>query len=134
MIKPQPGGSLFEQLAAQLRHAITTGQIRPGQPLPSERTLQQQHHVARETVRRAVALLRNEGLVTAVRGHGLVVREQPELTDLSLPAGATVVARMPTAAEKADHDLEDGVPVFYVVLPDGTVAVYPADQYRLRLT
>jgi DNA-binding transcriptional regulator YhcF (GntR family) len=133
MISPQSGGSLYAQLAARLRDDITTGQLRPGQRIPSETTLQQQYGVARETVRRAVAVLRSEGLVTAVRGHGVVVKETSEVQILVPPAGATVAARMPTTAERAEHDLEDGVPVFVVTGPGGTVEVYPADRWQLRI-
>lgn len=132
MISPQPGGTLYAQLAARLRDDITTGRLQPGQRLPSETTLVQQYGVARETVRRAVALLRSEGLVVVRRGLGVVVREATDVQDLTPPAGSTVAARMPTAGERAEHDLEDGVPVFVVTGPDGAVEVYPADRWQLR--
>lgn len=135
MITPQPGGAaLYAQLAARLRKAILAGHYRPGQPLPSERTLTQEYGVARETVRRALAVLRNEGLISSRRGHAVEVREQPERQDLTLPAGSDVIARMPTPEERAGLGIDEGVPVFWVVHPDGTSAVYPADRYRLRLT
>lgn len=132
MITPQGGGSLYEQLAARLRGDILTGRYRPGQRLPSERTLVEELGLARETVRRAVALLRQEGLVIVQRGHGLVVREQPDRENLHPPAGATVTIRMPTADERATHNIPDGVPVFWVVEPDGSAAVYPGDRWQLR--
>jgi DNA-binding FadR family transcriptional regulator len=133
VISPQPGGTLYAQIAAHLRKEILSGRLKPGQPLPSERTLQQQFNVARETTRKAIAQLRSEGLVITRRGHAVEVREQPERQDLILPAGANVVARMPTPEERAELGLEDGTPVFWVVHPDGTSAVYAGDQWQLRL-
>ncbi len=132
MITPQSGGSLYEQLAARLRADILNGTYRTGQRLPSERTLIEELGLARETVRRAVAVLRQEGLVVVERGHGVVVREQPDRQDLIPPAGATVTIRMPTAEERAAHDIPDGVPVFWVIEADGTAAVYPGDRWHLR--
>lgn len=133
MITPQPGGTLYGQVAAQLRKDILSGRIRPGQRLPSERTLQQEFDVGRETARRAVAMLRSEGLVSVDRGHGVVVREQPELEELVPPAGSQVSARMPSPEERAEHGIAEGVPVLWIVHPDGVAAAYPADQYRIRM-
>jgi DNA-binding FadR family transcriptional regulator len=132
VISPQPSGALYQQVADRLRSSILSGKLRPGQPLPSERTLQQEFGIARGTVRRAISLLRNEGLVVIARGHGVLVKEQPELDDLILPAGAVVTARMPTPEERLTHEISDGVPVFWVIRPDGSSVIYPADRYRIR--
>jgi GntR family transcriptional regulator len=58
------------QIAAWLREQITSGQIAPGRPLPSERELVQAFGVAHTTVRRALAVLRDEGIVYTVAGRG----------------------------------------------------------------
>lgn len=133
MINPQSGGSVYAQLAGLLRDEITTGRLRPGQPLPSETTLQQEYGIARNTIRRAVALLRAEGLVVVRPGHGVYVRDETELQNLTPAPGSTVTARMPTAAERGEMDVTEGVPVFAVEGPDGTVAVYPADRWKVLL-
>lgn len=133
MISPEPGGPLYAQVAARLRADILAGRLRPGQRLPSEITLQQEHNIGRETARRAIAVLRHEGLAEVHRGHGAVVREQPDREDLNPPAGATVTIRMPTAEERAAHDIPDGVPVFWVILPDGTASIFPGDRWQFRI-
>lgn len=120
------------QLAARLRDDIITGRLRPGQRLPSETTLQQEFGLARQTVRRAVGVLRAEGLVVVQRGQGVFVREHAEVQDLSPAPGSTVTARMPTAGERTEYDIDDGVPVFWVIGPDGSGGVYPADRWQLR--
>ena len=64
-----------EQLAAILRDGIDRGEYAAGRALPSETTLMQQHGLARETVRKAVRVLRDEGLVQIVQGRGAYVTE-----------------------------------------------------------
>lgn len=69
---------LYEQLAAILRERIKSGDLEPRQVLPSEKQLQQEHGVARGTVRRAMDLLGEEGWTVTVQGRGTFVapREQ----------------------------------------------------------
>lgn len=134
MISPQPGGApVYAQLADLLRREILAGRLRTGEAIPSEATLQQEYGLGRHTVRRAVAVLRAEGLVVVLKGHGVHVRERPEKQDLVPAAGSTVDARMPTVEERAEMDIDEGVPVFWVISPDGTSGVYPADRWKLRV-
>ena len=65
---------LYVQLAAILRDMITTGELAPRGPLPSESYLQQDQGVSRGTVRMAVGILREEGLVVTIGGRGTFVR------------------------------------------------------------
>lgn len=55
--------------------------------LASEARLTQEHGLGREAVRMAISLLRSEGLVSTIRGHGTRVREIPQRTKAELPAG-----------------------------------------------
>ena len=70
-MNPEP---LYVQLAAILRGMINSGELEPRAPLPSESYLQQEQGVARGTVRMAVAILRDEGLVVTIGGRGTFVR------------------------------------------------------------
>lgn len=63
----------YQQLASILRDRIAAGEFRPGDALPSEKDLVQEHGLARETVRRAVKVLRDEGLVVTIPGRGTFV-------------------------------------------------------------
>ncbi|WP_225801698.1 GntR family transcriptional regulator [Streptomyces sp. NK15101] len=58
---------LYLRVAAALREDLTRRHIPPGSRLPSERTLSQRYHVNRQTVRSALRLLRDEGLVVTDR-------------------------------------------------------------------
>ena len=46
---------------------IESGELARLDPLPSESTLTQEHDVSRDTVRRAIAVLREQGLVSPSR-------------------------------------------------------------------
>jgi GntR family transcriptional regulator len=64
---------LYLQLAEILRRKITTGELARLDALPSETTLTQAYEVSRDTVRRAVAMLRDEGLVFTLAQRGTYV-------------------------------------------------------------
>lgn len=65
---------LYQQLAADLRARVTAGEWKPGELLPSESYLQQEYGLGRSTVRAALALLRDEGLVVTITARGTFVR------------------------------------------------------------
>ena len=73
----------YRQIAAQLREAIRRGELAPGDKLPSETELIDHYHVARMTVRQAVAELRGEGLVVPEHGRGVFVRSRPPVRRLA---------------------------------------------------
>lgn len=66
---------VYQQLAAILRARIESGELPPGRVLPSEATLMQQFGIARETARKGVRVLRDEGIVHIVQGRGAYVCE-----------------------------------------------------------
>jgi DNA-binding GntR family transcriptional regulator len=63
----------YRQIAAILSERIADGELQPDRPIPSEAQIQQEFGVARETARKAVALLRDQGLVITVPGMGTYV-------------------------------------------------------------
>jgi GntR family transcriptional regulator len=66
--------SLQTKLADDLREQIRRGEIAPGEKIPSELELEQQHGVSRTTVRYALRILEQEGLLVARSGVGRIVR------------------------------------------------------------
>ena len=55
------------------------GEYRPGQdPIPTEKDLQELFEVSRDTARRAVSVLRDEGLVVTVPQRGSYVVPEAE--------------------------------------------------------
>ena len=61
------------QIADELRRRIESGQIPPGRRIPSLTELEQEYDVARDTLRKAVQILKDAGLVYTVRGMGVYV-------------------------------------------------------------
>ena len=80
MIATGRHGPPWRQLTDILRERITRGELTGN--LPSEKTLSQEYGVAVNTVRKALAQLRAEGLIRTDRGWGsyVVEREPPEET------------------------------------------------------
>lgn len=66
-----------QQLAAILREQISSGELPPRSPLPSIVKLAEQYGLATATVTKAIRILKREGLVYGVMGHGTFVTEQP---------------------------------------------------------
>jgi len=68
---------LYLQVASALREAIVSGDHPVGSLLPTEEGLCRQFAVSRYTVREALRLLREDGLVSSRRGAGTVVLPPP---------------------------------------------------------
>ncbi|MEU7926172.1 GntR family transcriptional regulator [Micromonospora sp. NPDC049801] len=77
MIDEMSPVALYIQLADLLAKKIESGKLKPRQPLPSEAHLQQEYGVARGTVRAAIRLLRERGLVVTLPARGTFVAEKP---------------------------------------------------------
>jgi GntR family transcriptional regulator len=74
-----PGRTKIREVADDLRARILSGELPPGAQVPSEPELMQQYGYSRDTVRKAVALLLNEGLVTNGQGRPRRVRKHAPL-------------------------------------------------------
>ncbi|MBD2103972.1 PLP-dependent aminotransferase family protein [Leptolyngbya sp. FACHB-261] len=78
-LDPQQPLPLHRQLYAELRQAILTGRLTPGQRLPSTRSFAQLLGISRATVTLSYEQLLSEGYLQAVVGSGTFVCQQ--LTD-----------------------------------------------------
>lgn len=76
MIDRESGKPLYAQLADILRSKINSGEYPPGKLIPSETYLQGEYDLARDTVRAALDVLREEGLVVTYSGRGTAVAEK----------------------------------------------------------
>ncbi len=73
-IDPESGVPAYRQLAMILVGRIASGEIT--RRLPSENTLMQQYGLALGTVRHAIAVLRDEGVVFTTPGLGTFVAQK----------------------------------------------------------
>ncbi len=74
-IEPIKRVKLYEEVAARIRGLIASGELGPGQALPSERKLAEQLKVGRAVIREAIRQLEVSGLVESRHGGGNYVRE-----------------------------------------------------------
>jgi len=67
----------YQQLFKQIQENIQNETYAIGEFLPSEHDLMIQYHVSRDTVRKALSLLQEEGLIKKIKGQGSqVVKEE----------------------------------------------------------
>ena len=67
----------YHQIADELRARVTSGEYAAGRLLPSESELSAEFGASRVTVRKALELLRDDGLVDARQGFGWFVAGEP---------------------------------------------------------
>jgi GntR family transcriptional regulator len=76
----QPGISIYEQVVYAAKKALISGQMLPGEPFPSVRTLSKTLKINPNTAHKVVTELISEGLLEVRPGLGTVVAELPEST------------------------------------------------------
>ena len=63
----------YQVLADWIKQSIETGTFGPGERLPSEQRLQEQFEVSRQTVRKALSVLEEAGILRSRQGSGTFV-------------------------------------------------------------
>jgi DNA-binding transcriptional MocR family regulator len=102
VINPRSMLPAYLQLATYLRGMIIVRQLPPGSPLPSEPELTERYKVSRDTVRKAMQLLREIGLAETRRGVGHFVTRTPEIRRVLVAPGSRVIVRMPQPHEQGE--------------------------------
>lgn len=109
----------YQQIAAALRQAIRAGSYAPGDLLPSARVLAEEYGVAIMTVRSAIGILRDEGIVQSWQGKGVVVRGPAlagEPVSAEFAAVMSALERLAARVEDVEARLDEaGIPA----APDG---------------
>ena len=72
-VNPQSGIPIYRQLMDQIRRLVSSGQLKPGDTLPSVRKLALRHAVNTMTISKAYSLLEAEGLLERQRGKAMTV-------------------------------------------------------------
>jgi DNA-binding GntR family transcriptional regulator len=131
MIDPRADRPVYKQLADILPHRIASGSFIQGEMLPSAATLAETYVVGTDTVRRALAVIRLEGLIDTVPKLGSFVRVQPKSEVIRVRRGR-VTARMPVRDERRDLGISEGIPLLVVETGDRT-EVLPADRAIIEI-
>jgi GntR family transcriptional regulator len=101
MLNSQSPVPLYRQLAEILTAAIESGEFPSGTRITPETTLAANYGIGRPTVRQAVELLVNKGLVQRKRGSGTFVVEAQRKVDLfSLAGTSSAFERLGIKAQK----------------------------------
>lgn len=90
---PSSGVPIYLQLMEQVKHAIETGALRPGEQLPGIRRLAEELVINPNTVAKAYRELEHEGVIDLRHGAGAFVSGHARARKLTekLRAGQTIV-------------------------------------------
>ncbi|HEV3140048.1 MAG TPA: GntR family transcriptional regulator [Vicinamibacterales bacterium] len=97
LFRPNPslGVPIYLQLMEQVKHAIETGALRPGEQLPGMRPLAEELVINPNTVAKAYRELEHEGVIELRHGAGAFVAPEPrpkKATDTLRAAQSIVTA------------------------------------------
>lgn len=143
--------ALYQDVALQLRQAISGGTYPPGSRLPSENELAEQFGVARSTIRHALTVLGEDGLIASHQGARRTVLAEPRLQNFgelrsfsrwarsigAEPTGRVDLheRRAATEIQARELGLEPGDPLVYIVrvrLLDGVPVMIERTAYVER--
>lgn len=100
----------YKVIAAAIRTRLTSGEFAPGAPLPSEAALAAEYGVARGTLRRALDLLVNEGLIMSMPGVGRVVASAGDAVTPPVPLYRQMAADLQRMIETNELRAGDALP------------------------
>ena len=95
----------FESIAEDLRRRVAVGEFAAGRLLPSESELGRAYAASRMTVRRALEVLRDEGLVDARQGFGWFAATAP--LRQSLGRQGTIEAQLAEGGRRSERQVLD---------------------------
>ncbi|MCC5841486.1 MAG: GntR family transcriptional regulator [Opitutales bacterium] len=75
-----PGKPVSEQLVFSVKKALAKGQLKPGDPFPSVRTLSREIRINPNTAQKALSQLTQAGILEITPGIGARVRHQTKLS------------------------------------------------------
>lgn len=73
--------SKYEEILRWIKQRLDEGNLKPGDRVESEHQLCSQFQVSRQTVRHAISVLENEGLVERRRGSGTYIKSSVNIQD-----------------------------------------------------
>ena len=76
IISYSSGQPIYEQICRQVKGAVASGKLKPGEPLPSIRNLARDLRISVITTKRAYEELERDGFIQTVAGKGSFVAQQ----------------------------------------------------------
>ncbi len=103
--------SVYRSIYADIAEKISSGMLAAGEKLSPERVLMEEYHVERTTIRRALEILENEGLIVKRAGLGSFVRTSQEQEVKVENAKAVMPEAVPATKKTKRTALPAGVAV-----------------------
>jgi DNA-binding GntR family transcriptional regulator len=95
------GLAAYERVVAAIRSDIAEGRLTPGERLPGNRALAEQHKVSLPTLQKAVGILHDEGWLIVRAAVGVYVSDEPPAESVGDPASPRDLRR--TVVELQDE-------------------------------
>ena len=76
IISNSSGQPIYEQICRQIKGAVASGKLQPGEPLPSIRSLARDLRISVITTKRAYEELERDGFICTIAGKGSFVAQQ----------------------------------------------------------
>lgn len=110
------GTPVYLQVVDQVKAAAASGAMRPGEPLPSIRSLAEELRVNRNTVAKAYAELEQQGVIETIAGIGCFLRASN--SPYKKEVRVELVAQALDDAVVRAHHLQIGKPQFVRLAED----------------
>ena len=81
-LDPHHRTPIYAQLIQQIKHQVATGQLKPGDQLPTVRALASQLQIHVNTVVRAYDQLDQDGVISTQQGRGTFIAHRPDKAQL----------------------------------------------------
>ena len=107
-----------EEIYLQLREFILSGQLKPGDRLPSERAMMTQLNRSRPTIREALRMLEKGGYIASTHGAPGAVVQEPSLHGVEEPLAEMIQLNQISLQELGEYSLNN----------DSTIAMWAAQR------
>jgi GntR family transcriptional regulator len=119
------GAPIYVQIVEQVRQRVSTGELRPGDQLPTVRQMATDLRVNFNTVARAYRLLDEAGLISTQQGRGTYIWEGPTeetLKQLKKKSLEELARNYLDEASRLGYSLEDALEELKHIHLDGSIA------------
>jgi GntR family transcriptional regulator len=118
IVDPDIGVPVYRQIMDQIRFQIASGVLKPGDELPSTRSLSTELSINPMTISKVYSMLEKEGIVQRRPGRPLVVTQRSEQETALEKSHQLEDALLPAAriAQQLDFSPRDALEVFQTLL------------------
>lgn len=103
VLSPVDSKRVPEVIYEKLRYMIVSGQLKPGDRLPSERRMMEMLQRSRPTIREALRMLERAGLIRTVQGSGGAIVCEPDTVSVGQPLENLVALGRISRAELLEY-------------------------------